>query len=82
MPRLTKEQRAEYEAALAADDEDDTDDQVTISKGDMSFTGSFRRALGAAEAWGIKLVAEPKPKAEPKDEGKDKGVTAFGRRVG
>jgi hypothetical protein len=63
MPRLTKEERAELEAQLAADDADDDDsDEVTIGKADgSSFTGTFRRALQ------LGLVSLPKA-----DDGKDK----------
>lgn len=61
MARLTKEERAELEARLAEDDEDDESDEVTVAKADgSSFTGSFRRALQ------LGLVAKPEPKADPK----------------
>ena len=59
------EERAALEAQLAALDADDDDgDEVTISHGTQSFTGTFRRAKQVAEAWGIKLFADPP--AEPK----------------
>lgn len=46
MPKLTPEQRAELEAQLAADDDDDESDEVTVSRADgSSFTGTFKRAL-------------------------------------
>lgn len=61
MARLTKEERAELEARLAEDDEDDESDEVTVAKADgSSFTGSFRRALQ------LGLVTKPEPKTDPK----------------
>lgn len=78
MAKLTKEERAELEARLKADDDDDDDgDEVTISKGDQSVTGSYRRVRGIAAAWGLKLETDPPP---ADDDGKDKPVR-FGRRV-
>lgn len=61
MARLTKEERAELEARLAEDDEDDESDEVTVARADgSSFTGSFRRALQ------LGLVTKPEPKTDPK----------------
>ena len=79
MAKLTKEERAELEARLAEDDDDDESDEVTVSKPDgSSFTGTFRRALQ------LGLITKPEPKPEPKD-GKGEGgqVRRFqgGRRV-
>ena len=77
------EQRAELQAQIDALDADPDDgDEVTISHGGQTFTGSWRRALGVAAAWGVKLVAdapaEPKPDAKAAAE-----VKRFqgGRRV-
>jgi len=77
MARLSKEERAELEARLAEDDEDDGDDEVTISRGDgTSFTGKFRRALQL----GYVTLPEAKAPAKGKDEGGE--VKRFsGRRV-
>ena len=57
MARLTKEERAELEARLAEDEEDDESDEVTVKKPDgSSFTGTFRRALQ------LGLVSRPETK--------------------
>ena len=76
------ERRAELEAELAALDEDDGDDEVTISRGDgTSFTGKFRRALQL----GLVSLPEPKTPAKGKSEGGEGGeVKRFtsGRRTG
>lgn len=80
MARLTKEERAELEARLAEDDEDDGDDEVTISRGDgTSFTGKFRRALQ------LGYVTLPAAKTDAKNDKGDGGeVKRFtsGRRTG
>jgi hypothetical protein len=79
MARLTKEERAELEARLAEDDEDDESDQVTVARADgSSFTGTFRRALQ------LGLVSKLEPKAEPKDKAEGGEVKRFtnGRRTG
>ena len=84
MARLSKEERAELEARLAADDDADDDDEVEIGHGDKTFRGSYRRARGVAAAWGIKLEADPpaEPKTDPKGSKGDEGGTRFaGRRV-
>jgi hypothetical protein len=82
--------REDLEAELAAlDADDDQGDEVTISHQGQSFTGTWKRALGVAAVWGIKLVADPPAddKTPAKGDGKDaKGdgkVTRFvaGRRV-
>jgi hypothetical protein len=76
--KLSKEERAELEARLKADDDDgDDDDEVTISHGDKSVTGKYRRVKGIASAWGLKLEADPPPAGKDDD---DKPVR-FGRRV-
>ena len=63
MPKLTPEERAELEARLA-EDEDDEDDEVTVtSKDGSSFTGTFRRARQ------LGFVKLPEPKTEPKTGG-------------
>jgi hypothetical protein len=77
MPKLSKEERAELEARLKADDDDDDDaDEVTISHGDKSVTGSYRRVKGIASAWGLKLEADPPPKHDDEEK-----PVRFGRRV-
>lgn len=76
MPRLTKEERAELEARLAADEDDDENDEVEIGLGDgRYFRGSYRRAKQLGH------VTEPKPDTDaPKD--KPAEVKRFsGRRV-
>ena len=81
MARLTKEQRAELEAQLAADDDADDDDEVTISHGDKTFKGSYRRARKVAGAWGIKLEADP-PADDDDDKAKPASTRFAGRRIG
>lgn len=81
MARLTAEERAELEARLAADDEDDESDEVTVKRADgSSFTGTFKRALQ------LGLVAKPEPKTPAKDKSDGEGgeVKRFtsGRRTG
>ena len=78
MARLTKEERAELEARLAEDDEDDESDQVTVTRTDGSaFTGTYRRAKK------LGYVTEPSPKDDGDDDkSKAPGGTRFaGRRV-
>jgi len=82
------EQRAALEAQLAALDDDDDTDEVTIRRGDDSFTGSWRRAVEVAASWGFSLKKPPAadPESEP-GKGKDKGGPAevrrfAGRRIG
>ena len=83
MARMSPEERKAHEDALAADDAADDDDaeQVTVSIGDRSFTGTLRAAQEFAAAHGFSL--RPAPKAETKADGKDGGtVKRFsGRRV-
>ena len=79
MARLTAEERAELEARLAADDDDEAD-EVEISHGDKKFKGSYKRARGVARAWGVKLEEDPPPAGEDDPDG---GRTVrFGRRTG
>ena len=78
MAKMTAAERAELEARLQADDDDDDADEVTISQGDKSVTGTYRRVKGIASAWGLKLEADPPPAADKDDEGKP---VRFGRRV-
>ena len=80
------ERRAELEAELAELDADDDDsDEVTITHGSQSFTGSFRRAKTVAAAWGIKLFEDPPEDKTPAKSGKGKDddtVRRFsGRRI-
>lgn len=81
MARLTKEERAELEARLAEDDEDDESDEVTVKRADgSSFTGTFRRALQL----GLVSRPEAKPAKDAKDGGEGGEVKRFtsGRRTG
>jgi len=82
MPRLSKEERAELEARLA-DDTDDDDDEVELGFADGShFRGTFRRAQQVARARGFKLDPDPEPEGKPEGEGKVvKGTRFAGRRV-
>ena len=66
MPKLTAEERAELEARLAEDSDDDESDEVTIGRPDgTSFTGTFKRALQLGL---VKLPdAKPDPKAKPRN---------------
>lgn len=81
MARLTKEERAELEARLAEDDDDDESDEVTIKRPDgFSFTGTFKRALQ------LGFVDKPEAKSAPKGKSEGEGgeVKRFtsGRRTG
>ena len=78
--------RAELEAELAAlEDDDASDDEVTIRRGDDSFTGTWRRAVQVAKGWGFTLTApEPEDDEDEAPKGKRGGdVKRFqsGRRV-
>jgi hypothetical protein len=78
MPKLTPdERRAELEAQLAAEEDDDESDEVTIARADgTSFTGSFKRALQLGY---VALPEPPKAKtAAKKDEARN--VSVFGQR--
>lgn len=75
MPRLTPEERADLEARLAADDEDDESDQVTIGRNDgSSFTGSYKRAKQ------LGYVTEPAKETPKEGQGKTAEVKRFGGR--
>lgn len=86
------ERRAALEAELAAlDADDDDDDEVTIRRGDDSFTGSWRRAVQVAKTWGYSLIPvdvdQPAESGTDAKGGKGKGGTAevrrfAGRRIG
>lgn len=76
MARLTKDERAELEARLAEDDEDDESDQVTITRTDGSaFTGSYRRAKK------LGYVSEPAPAKDDDGDEKPKPTRFAGRRL-
>lgn len=74
------ERRAELEAELAALDDDDESDEVTVKRPDgSSFTGTFRRALQL----GLVAKTEPKPaKDKPDTEGDTVKRFTSGRRTG
>lgn len=67
MAKLTKEERAELEARLAADDADDgDDDEVEFGFPDGGYIrGRYSRVAKAAAARGHRL--EPDPEPEPGD---------------
>lgn len=66
MGKLTKAERAELEARLRADDDDDESDEVQVGFADGShFRGSWKRAKGVAAARGVKL------ERDPEDDGQD-----------
>jgi hypothetical protein len=76
MPKLTPEERAQLEAQLAEDDDDDESDEVTIGRPDGStFTGTFKRALQL----GFVTVPEAK-KAPAKKAPAARNVSVFGQR--
>jgi hypothetical protein len=78
MARLTAAERADLEARLAADDEDDESDVVKITRTDGSaFEGSYRRAKK------LGYVTEPEPKqgSSGGDGGGEVKKFQTGRRV-
>jgi hypothetical protein len=84
MPRLSKEERAELEARLAADDDDGDDDELEIEYEGRRVRGSYRRVSEVASAWGFKLRPDPEDTKtdEPKPKGEVvKGTRFAGRRV-
>lgn len=65
MPKMSPEERAELEARLAADDDEDDDgDEVEIGFNGQTFRGTWKRAQQVAGAWGFKLLPDP---PEPKE---------------
>lgn len=71
MPRLTKEERAELEAKLAADDADDDDDEYELGFPDGGYVrGRHSRVSKIAAARGIKLDPDPEPEDDEKPKGK------------
>ena len=79
MPKLTPEERAQLEAQLAEDDDDDESDEVTIGRPDGStFTGTFKRALQL----GFVTVPEkmPEKKTPAKKTPATRNVSVFGQR--
>lgn len=70
---IDEHRAAEAERKAKLDDAD----EVSITRGDMSFTGPFRRAREVARSWGFDL----EPPAKPAEPGEDKTVR-FGRRTG
>jgi hypothetical protein len=83
MAKMSPEERAELEARLAEDDEDDGDDEVTISRGDgTSFTGKFRRALQLGYVTLPEAKTPAKGKAGDSGEGGEVKRFTSGRRTG
>lgn len=82
MPKLTPEERADLEARLAADDDDEPDHEFEYTEGDRTIRVPWSKRHSLTEEFGFKggpRKAEPKP---AKDEGKDEGKPVrFGRRV-
>ena len=77
MPKLTPEQRAELEAQLAADDEDDgDDDEVEYGNPDGTY---WRGKVRHAKRLGLYKIPEP-PKADPGKTGE--GGTVRSARFG
>ncbi len=75
MPKLTPEERAQLEAQLAEDDDDDESDEVTIGRPDGStFTGTFKRALQ------LGFVTVPEKKTPAKKAPAARNVSVFGQR--
>ena len=73
MIKKHREEEAEKRAKL------DDADEVSISFGDRSFTGPFRRAREVARSWGFDLEPPATP-ANPDDD-KNKTTRFAGRRV-
>jgi len=88
VPRLSPEKRAELEALLAADDQDDDDFEIEIRDGDRAARIPYSRGRSYLQKhFGIDLDPEPEPEPEPGKGAKPKAVpddgkvTRFGRRV-
>ena len=83
MPKMPPEERAELEARLAADDQDEPDHEFEYSEGDRTFRGPWSKRHSLTEEFGFKggprKAPEPKP-GDPKDGGDGKPAR-FGRRV-
>jgi hypothetical protein len=80
MAKLTAEKRAELEAMLAADDQDDADDfEIEIRDGDKAARIPYSRGRSYLQQhFGIDLDPEPEPEEDPKADpkaGKDAKVT-------
>jgi hypothetical protein len=72
MPKLTKEERAELEAKLAADDQDEEDDfEIEIRDGDKAARLPYSRGRAYVQKhFGIDL--DPEPETDEADEPKAK----------
>ncbi len=85
MAKMTSEERAELEARLAADDEDEPDHDFEYSEGDRSVRLPWSKRHSLTEEFGFKggprKAPEPKAGKDPKAEGEDGKGTRFGRRV-
>lgn len=86
MAKLTPAERAELEARLKADDDDDgPDPEFEYSEGDRSVRLPWSRRHALTEEFGFK--GGPRKAADPKpggDDGKGDGdkTVRFGRRTG
>ncbi len=85
MAKMTSEERAELEAKLAADDEDEPDHDFEYSEGDRSVRLPWSKRHSLTEEFGFKggprKAPEPKPGGKDTAEGGDGKATRFGRRV-
>jgi hypothetical protein len=77
MPRLSKEERAELEARLAEDDDDDGSDEIEYEYDGKRVRGQYRRVGPMMEALGFKLRPDQIEAAEPDPEGDGKTRKRF-----
>ena len=85
MPKMSAEERAELEAKLAADDDDEPDHDFEYSEGDRTVRLPWSKRHSLTEEFGFK-AGPRKAKPEAGDSGKDEdGGTVkrppFGRRI-
>ena len=82
MPRLSPEKRAELEALLAADDQDDDDFEIEIRDGDKAARIPYSRGRSYLQKhFGIDLDPEPEPEPEPGKGTKTPAKSADGKVV-
>ena len=86
MPKMSAEERAELEAKLAADDDDEPDHDFEYSEGDRTVRLPWSKRHSLAEEFGFKGGPRKVAKAEAKDGGEKEDGTVkrppFGRRIG